>query len=328
MASGPLVRCCDAVTDPISERLAERSPLILDGGLATELERRGHDLDHSLWSARLLEGEPEAIEGVHLAYLRAGADCIGTAGYQASIPGFRACGLGDAKARELYLDSIRIALRARDAIALASDRPPALVAASIGPYGAYLADGSEYRGNYAVSTDELDHFHREHIELIGAAMAEGSAPDLLAFETIPSLHEAMILVRILESVRALPAWISFSCGDAAHTCEGQPIEECGDALDDCAAIVGVGINCTSPEHMPALIEKLAGATSKPILAYPNSGEAYDPKGRRWNGTSVFGMPEEAAARWVAAGASLVGGCCRTTPEDIARLVRWRAERGF
>jgi homocysteine S-methyltransferase len=312
----------------LAKRILERAPLILDGALATELERRGHDLNHALWSAKLLLEDPGALREVHLAYLRAGADCIATAGYQASIPGLRACGLGDGKARELYLDSIRIAVQARDAFAIEtgsddSDAPPALVAASIGPYGAYLADGSEYRGNYVVSTDKLDHFHRERIELVQEAVSEGSAPDLIAFETIPSLDEAMILVRILESTRTLPAWISFSCRDDALTCEGQPIEECGAALDDRDAVVAIGINCTSPHHIPALIEKLAGATSKPILAYPNSGETYDAKRHCWQGVSVFGKPEEAAARWVAAGASGVGGCCRTTPEDIARLVRWR-----
>jgi homocysteine S-methyltransferase len=314
------------VTDPISQRLAERNPLILDGALATELERRGHDLNHALWSARLLFEEPEAIREVHLAYLRAGVDCIGSAGYQGSPAGFRKAGMSEEKARELYLDSIRIAVRAREDFALESGSPPALVAASIGPYGAFLADGSEYRGEYSVSEDELERFHREQVELIQLAVDEGSAPDLIAFETIPSLDEAMLLARILESMPVLPAWISFSCADEASTCEGQPIEDCGRALEGCAAVVAIGINCTAPGHMPGLLEKLAGASSKPILAYPNSGECYDARTRSWSGQNVFGEPEEAAARWVAAGASLIGGCCRTTPEDMGRLVRWRAAR--
>lgn len=309
----------------LAKRLAARRVLILDGALATELERRGHDLDHALWSARLLLEDPDALQEVHRAYLEAGADCIATAGYQASIPGFRAGGLGDGKARELYLDSIRIALRARDEFVAETGVEPPLVAASVGPYGAYLADGSEYRGGYAITSDKLDHFHREHIELILEARDAGDVADLIAFETLPSLNEAMILARILEPLADVHAWISFSCRDDSSTCEGQPIEECGAALDDCDAIVGVGVNCTSPQHLPALIEKLAQATSKPILAYPNSGETYDARGRCWTGTNVFGAPAESAAAWYASGAHILGGCCRTTPADIAALVRWRDE---
>ena len=310
----------------LEKQLAARRVLILDGALATELERRGHDLDHALWSARLLLEDPGALREVHLAYLRAGADCIATAGYQASVPGFRACGLGDGKARELYLDSLRVALGAREEFAAEAGSGAPLVAASVGPYGAYLADGSEYRGRYSISSDKLDHFHREHIELLLEARAAGDAADLIAFETIPSLDEAMILARILESVPVgenVRAWISFSCKDDRETCEGQPIEECGAALDDCDAIVAVGVNCTSPTHLPALIEKLAQATSKPIVAYPNSGETYHSRSHGWSGESVFRRPEESAAAWYAAGARILGGCCRTTPEDIAALVRWR-----
>ncbi len=313
----------ERLKDPIARRLTKHSPLILDGAFATELERRGQNLQHSLWSARLLMDAPEAIRDLHLTYLRAGVDCITSVGYQASVPGFMACGFSPAEARELYLDSIRIPLQARDDFVRESGGPEPLVAASIGPYGAYLADGSEYRGAYSASAAEIENFHRQRIELINELAEQGAAPDLIAIETIPSLDEALILAGILESCVTQPAWLAFSCRDAERNCEGQLIEVCTQALDACPAIVAVGVNCTSPEHMPALIGRMAKVTSKPILAYPNSGEVYDPKERSWGGQNIFANLEDAATLWVSAGASLLGGCCRTGPKDIARLVRWR-----
>ena len=308
--------------NPLTQRLALEQILILDGAMATELERMGCDLNHPLWSARLLLDDPGKVQQVHVSYLEAGADCITTCGYQASIPGLRKMGLSEARARELYSDSIRIAVEARAAAGSSS-----LIAASIGPYGACLADGSEYRGNYGVSERELELFHSSRIEIVADSICSGTeSADLIAFETIPSLTEAVLLARVLEAFGGVYAWISFSCRDDSSTCEGQSIEECARALDAFPHIVAIGVNCTPPQYMTPLIRKMSAATAKPLIAYPNSGEAFDPVYKHWTGPSSVPSPGRSAEEWFNAGASILGGCCRTTPDDTARLVKWRSER--
>jgi len=313
------------VVNPLAALLELRGVVVLDGALATELERAGCDLAHALWSARVLLDEPRRIAEVHRSYLEAGCDVIASASYQASVPGFIAEGLAQADAEALLRESIRLAARERDRFAEergleAAERP--LVAASIGPYGAYLADGSEYRGDYDVTPAELERFHAERLQLIAGELAAGHA-DLVACETIPSLEEARLLARLLDGL-GIPGWISFSCRDGAHTCEGQTVEECARALDAHEQVVAVGVNCTPPEHLPSLLERLRSATSKPLAAYPNSGETYDVRTHDWSGTNVLTDVDTSAARWHAAGATVLGGCCRTAPADIARLVAWRA----
>ena len=314
--------------NPLAERSSRKGVLVLDGALATELERNGCDLDHPLWSARVLMDEPGQIEKVHLSYLAAGADLIVTSGYQASVPGFRNAGLSERQARELYRDSIRIAVEARHTFASRNGIPEsdrALVAASIGPYGAYLADGSEYRGHYSISERELQEFHGDRIAMVMEMMRDlQDGPELMAFETIPSLKEALILARILKSHPGAHAWLSFTCRDDARTCEGQRIEDCARELESFAQIVAIGVNCTAPVHITPLVRKLAATTVKPIIVYPNSGEGFDPVRKQWTGERTVAS-KQAVAGWVAAGASIVGGCCRTTPEDIARMVSWRDE---
>ena len=302
------------------ELLRKRGVVILDGGLASELERRGHDLAHPLWSARLLMLQPEAVGDVHRAYLEAGADVITSAAYQASLPGFRAAGATPEEARELYLDSLRIARAARDAFG----DPDRLVAASLGPYGAFLADGSEYHGHYGIPPGELEAFHRERIELLAHAADEGWGPDVVAVETLPSLAEALSVARILAGYPSLSAWFAFSCRGTA-TCEGQPIDGAVRALEAFGGIVAVGINCTAPDDVPGLLARLQGATKRPLVVYPNSGEAWDPRAKCWSGDSVFADQLQAAREWIRMGVRLVGGCCRTTPEDVGRLVQLREE---
>ncbi len=220
---------------PLAERLSRKKILILDGGLATELERKGCDLNHPLWSAKLLLEQPEKIKEVHLSYLEAGADCIITCGYQASLPGLAKSGLSAEQAKQLYLDSIRVAVQARRVFCsrkLTSIDDMAFIAASVGSYGAYLADGSEYRGNYLVAESELERFHRARIEMVAQVIREEhEGPDLVAFETIPSLQEALLLARILESFPGIYAWMSFACQNNSLTCEGQRIEECARELE-------------------------------------------------------------------------------------------------
>lgn len=312
------------------DKIAAMGILVLDGGLASELERRGCNLDSKLWSAAILDRQPDAIRDVHRAYLDAGADCIASSSYQASVPGFRAAGFAIDKSEALYRLSIRLPYEARDAfctargIATDSLRAP-LVATSIGPYGAYLADGSEYRGNYQVSSDELRRFHAERLALAIDELKQLTDHPLLAFETIPSLHEALLLTELLADHPDVQAWISFSCATPDATSEGQPIAECLSALDD-AGLAAIGVNCSAPDLMPAAIRGFAAGNTA-VIAYPNSGETYDARQKRWSGVGDLEQAHGDFEDWALAGATVLGGCCRTTPEWIATLVAWRTSRG-
>ncbi|MEV0312635.1 homocysteine S-methyltransferase [Nonomuraea fuscirosea] len=280
--------------------------LVLDGGLATQLERLGADLRDELWSARLLLEEPELIRRVHADYFAAGADVATTASYQASLPGFARRGLDAAEAARLLRLSVELAGQARD------EAGRGLVAASVGPYGAYLANGAEYTGDYDLDEDGLYAWHLPRWEILAAAGA-----DLLACETIPSYPEARALDRLLRSTPEVKAWVSFSCRDGERLNDGTPIRRAAALFMGNPQVVAVGANCTAPRHLPGLISCLSGGL--PVVVYPNSGETWDAAGRRWLGLAdpvEFGV---AAVEWQRAGASLIGGCCRTTPEYIAQI---------
>lgn len=292
--------------------------LILDGGLATTLESKGFDLDDPLWSARLLVEAPEAIRQVHREFLEAGADCIATASYQASLPGFAQRGIGREEGLELLRRAARLAVEARDAFWAVPEhrchRRRPLVAASIGPYGAALADGSEYTGDYSIGADELYAFHRERWHLF----AEGPA-DLLACETIPSRREVAALLRLLDETPAREAWISLSCRDSAHLADGTPVGEVAALCESRPNVAALGVNCIKPEWAEPLLLELRRHTSKPLLVYPNAGEDYDAESKRWASPPSELDWSAASARWVQAGASGVGGCCRVGPERIRAL---------
>jgi homocysteine S-methyltransferase len=291
-----------------------RSVTILDGGFATELEHRGHDLSDDLWSARLLRDDPDEIVATHLDFFRAGADVATTASYQASVEGFTRHGLSRPEAEGLLRDSVRLA-RIAAALAEAEDGVPRLVAASVGPYGAVLADGSEYHGDYGVSDDFLRDFHRGRLELL-----LGEDPDLLAMETIPSEQEAAMLLDVLVDLRPpVPAWLSLSCADAVTTRRGDDVRAVFDLARDHPGVIAVGVNCTAPEHVRALISAAVEVTGKPAIAYPNSGEGWDAAARSWTGDGAV-VDATLAREWIAAGAAYVGGCCRVGSADIARMV--------
>jgi homocysteine S-methyltransferase len=298
----------------LAELIAQQGFVVLDGALATELERHGADLDDPLWSANCLIEAPKRIARVHRDYLEAGADVISSATYQTSEAGFMRHGLSRADARELMREGVQLAVRERDAFwaeeSHRAGRLKPLVAASLGPYGACLHDGSEYHGNYAVGWDEVAAFHRERLEVLAATEV-----DLLAFETIPSLPEAEGIARLLKAFPRKPAWISFSCRDEARVCHGEPFRECVAALAGLPGIAAIGINCTAPQHVPGLLRS-AGEVRLPLLVYPNSGETWVAAERRWTGQRSAGFDVTA---WYRAGARAVGGCCRTGPEDIARV---------
>ena len=279
------------------------SVLISDGGLATELEARGNDLSDPLWSAKLLSDAPREIVAVHAAYFRAGAMIATTASYQASFDGFAAHGVGPDDASGLLRSSVELAKAARDEIGVSD----AWVAASVGPYGAALADGSEYRGRYGLSVVALTRWHRPRLEVLADAGA-----DVLACETVPDVDEGEALVDLVRSV-GVPAWLSYTI-DGTRTRAGQPLSEAFAVAAGVPEIVAVGVNCCAPDDvLPAI--GIASAVGKPVIVYPNSGERWD--GRAWTGPSRFSA--ELASQWVAAGARIVGGCCRVGPADIARL---------
>ena len=301
--------------DPLRTLLDEQGLVVLDGGLATELEARGHDLSDDLWSARLLLDAPEALADVHSAYLEAGADCVVSASYQATLEGFRRRGVGATEARECLRLSVALAGDARDAFWKTA--PPGrcrpLVAASVGPYGAALADGSEYTGRYDRDEAGLRDFHAERFALL----AESGA-DLLACETLPSRAEARALVRLLDEAPGTRAWFSFTARDARHISDGTPIAEVARELDH-EGVLGVGVNCVPPSIVPGLLGALRGVTDRPLVAYPNSGETWAAAARRWIGATEDSRPAQACATWRDAGAVFVGGCCRVGPGQITRL---------
>lgn len=307
--------------NPIASILDCYPALVIDGALATELEHRGCDLKDELWSAKILLEQPEVIKQVHLDYFKAGADCAITASYQATIEGFAKRGLKEQEAISLIQKSVQLAIEARDEFwadaANRVDRSKPFVAASVGPYGAFLADGSEYRGNYGLSESELMDFHRERMN----ALVEAGA-DILACETIPCLIEAQAIAKLLSEFPTIAAWISFSGGDERHISEGQEFADCVKQLESHPQIAALGINCTSPKYVSSLIGEAKKITEKPILVYPNSGETYNAEENAWSGDRVLDSFDEQAREWYKAGARLIGGCCRTTPEDIRVIASW------
>ncbi len=291
---------------------------ILDGGLATELERRGLDLRDPLWSAKILVEAPQEIEAVHYDYFRAGADVGTSASYQATFDGFAARGIGTKESERLLRHSVELVDRARNRFWSSSNRTGRsrpLVAASIGCYGASLHDGSEYRGDYGLTRKDLMDFHRSRLRVLA-----DSGADVLAVETIPSKLEAEAVTALLEEFpKAPPAWISFSCRSAVEVCHGEPLAECFAAVGASEAVLAVGINCTPPRFISDLLESARGATEKQIAVYPNSGEIWDAPRHVWISGESSEPIEELAPEWRRLGARLIGGCCRTTPSTTSAL---------
>lgn len=298
--------------------LARRGVVILDGGLATELERRGAVLDSPLWSAKLLLERPELIRDVHLDYFRAGADVGTSASYQATLPGLVRQGLNQTQAADLLRLSVRLVHEAREEACQQTTwqpgRPRPLVAASAGSYGAYLADGSEFRGDYNLSVQELRDWHRPRVEVLA-----GSGADLIAFETVPLLREGEAIVRLMEEFPETPAWLSFSCRDDRHLCHGETLAAAVDLVSEAPNIVAVGVNCTAPRHIDGLLASVREIARKPLLVYPNSGESWDAGTRSWQASAGVFDWGAAALRWRDGGAKLIGGCCRTTPATIREI---------
>lgn len=306
--------------DPVQPFLDRQSLFIIDGGLATELEWRGYDLNDPLWSAKLLVENPAAIQQVHADYLWAGADCIISASYQASIPGLLARGFSEKEAVDLLRVSVHLARQVRAQFWQAYEdkdrgkRLRPLVAASVGPYGAFLANGAEYTGDYDLDVAGLAAWHRRRWHILA-----DSGADLLACETIPSRSELEAICSLLAETPEMPAWVSFSCSDGRYISDGTLIADCAARLDSVPNVVAVGINCTPPRLLPELITAVQAATNKHIIVYPNSGERFDPETKVWAGESDPSTYGTMSREWRKMGAVMIGGCCRTRPSHIQQI---------
>ncbi|XP_021616376.1 homocysteine S-methyltransferase 1 isoform X2 [Manihot esculenta] len=321
-------------TSTLLEDLVEKAGgcAIIDGGFATQLETHGAAINDSLWSALCLIKDPDLIKRVHLEYLEAGADVLITSSYQATLPGFISKGLSLEEGELLLKKSVKLAIEARDKFWDAVKCNPlqrynrALVAASIGSYGAYLADGSEYSGYYEpdVKLEKLKDFHRRRLQVLVEA-----GPDLLAFETIPNKLELQACVELLEEENIkIPSWICFSSVDGENAPSGESFQECLEIINKSNKINAVGINCAPPHFIESLICKFKELTEKLIVVYPNSGEVWDGRAKRWLPSTCFDDDkfELSAIRWHELGASLIGGCCRTTPSTIRAISKVLKER--
>ncbi len=294
----------------LTEAIAH-SPVVLDGGLATELEARGHDLSSDLWSARLLVEQPAEIRAVHAAYLAAGALVTTSASYQVSYEAFGEVGRGSSAVNELLGRSVSLA-RSASQESESIDGQPRWVAASVGPYGAMLAGGQEYTGDYGPHIDvaALRSWHRRRMTVLASA-----GPDLLALETIPSLAEAEALLLEVAEL-GVPCWLSMTCS-GLRTRKGEDVAEAFAMAKDVASVIAVGVNCTAPDEVASLAALAAGTSGKPVVVYPNSGESWDGRARAWRGQSGFAPGQ--VLSWRESGARLIGGCCRVGPADIRSL---------
>ncbi|SEI42962.1 homocysteine S-methyltransferase [Arthrobacter sp. yr096] len=301
----------------LSTLLNAGTDLVLDGALATELEAHGCDLEDPLWSAKVLLEQPHLIKQVHRDYFDAGASVAITASYQATPQGFAQRGLSVDESLELVALSVRLADEARqEALAEGTANGPLLVAGSVGPYGAYLADGSEYRGDYTLSAAEFRDFHRPRI----AALVEAGA-DFLACETLPSYAEAEALLALVTEFD-VESWFTFTLRDSGHISDGTPIADVAALLRAEARVAAVGVNCVPLELVTEALGTLQRSSGKPLVAYPNSGEIYDAASKTWSpaeGVQGSGTLAGNAGVWRGKGARLIGGCCRTTPRDIEGL---------
>ena len=302
----------------ISALFKQKNHIIIDGALASELQRRGCDLNDSLWSAKVLIEKPELIYQVHYDYFKAGADCAITASYQATPVGFEKKGITFEESIKLIKKSVELAQQAKQQyLNETKQNKTLLIAGSVGPYGAYLANGSEYTGDYQLTEAEFIDFHRDRIQAL-----IDSQVDILACETLPSFAEIKALVKLIQQFPTINAWFSFTLKDAQHLSDGTPLSQVIDYLNNFEQIVSLGINCIALESVTPALEVLNKLTTKPLIVYPNSGEQYDPITKQWHKNHQHDCTfKNQLPTWTKLGAKLIGGCCQTTPNDIKEIVR-------
>lgn len=279
---------------------------VLDGGLSTQLDAEGATFSGPLWTARALLETPELVERAHRAFVEAGAEIISTASYQISRSGFLEAGMSVEDADRALLESVLVAKRASAGTATT-------VAASVGPWGATLHDGSEYRGNYGQSQTFLEDFHRERL----LVLAEGK-PDYFAIETIPEITEAKAVCEAIQSVPGIPFWVSFSCSTGTQLASGEPIRDAVLAIQHTPGLMALGVNCVPPENVESLLREISAVSDLPLIAYPNRGGIWDPDSGEWSGRHSAPLADWAPS-WQAAGVSLLGGCCGYGASDIREL---------
>lgn len=279
-----------------------QSPTLLDGGFSTALEELGNTLNTSLWSGELLKSHPDQVRAAHKLFADAGAEVLITSSYQITYPGCIALGWSREDVDKALQDSTELARF-----------PGVKVAASVGPYGAFLADGSEYRGNYGLSKEELKEFHRERLAALIA-----TNPDLLAVETIPELTEAEAVIELISELNPnMPFWISFSCKSESELSSGEKFSDAVELANKAKSAVAVGINCTKPDFISALLK--SAQTNLPFVVYPNSGREWDADAKVWLGPIDSSFEIEDIQAWKSLGATVIGGCCGVSPKDIVQL---------
>ena len=309
--------------NPIKNLLNQKNFIIVDGALASELQRRGCDLNDSLWSAKVLFEQPELIRQVHYDYFKAGADCAITASYQATPLGFAKKGINLNDSIALIQKSVELAQQAKQQYLSELDQPkPLLIAGSVGPYGAYLADGSEYTGAYQLSEEAFMEFHYVRIK----ALIDANV-DLLACETLPSFTEIKALTKVIKQFPKISCWFSFTLKDDQHLSDGTPLSLVVEYLNNIEQIASVGINCIALEKVTSSLNVLNKLTSKPLIVYPNSGEVYDPLTKQWHPNPQHNCTfANQLTNWIESGAKLIGGCCQTTPNDIANIAKFLQDK--
>ncbi|MFQ1041902.1 homocysteine S-methyltransferase [Gilliamella sp. CG16] len=309
--------------NPIKNLLNQKNFIIVDGALASELQRRGSDLNDSLWSAKVLFEQPELIRQVHYDYFKAGADCAITASYQATPLGFAKKGINLNDSIALIQKSVELAQQAKQQYLSELDQPkPLLIAGSVGPYGAYLADGSEYTGAYQLSEEAFMDFHYVRIK----ALIDANV-DLLACETLPSFTEIKALTKVIKQFPKISCWFSFTLKDDQHLSDGTPLSLVVEYLNNIEQIASVGINCIALEKVTRSLNVLNKLTSKPLIVYPNSGEVYDPLIKQWHPNPQHNCTfANQLTNWIESGAKLIGGCCQTTPNDIANIAKFLQDK--
>ena len=300
---------------PLRDLIRERGSVVIDGAMSTALEKLGCDLNNRLWSARILADDPEKIRTVHAQYFEAGADVAITASYQATAAGFADAEINETEAARLIRLSVTLAREARDAYERNPPNRPLLVAGAVGPYGAYLADGSEYTGHYHLTDDAYREFHRVRLDALKAAGA-----DLIAVETQPKLEEVAVLLKMLEA-RELSAWVTFTLADEGHLPDGTLVEDAARLCATSPAVDALGLNCVKRELAAGALKRMASVTDLPLILYPNSGETYDAATKTWH--HPVGGPgwQHFVGPWQSLGVKCLGGCCRTLPSDIVEIAR-------
>lgn len=278
---------------------------LIDGGLSTELTRLGADLSGELWTGRVLLEDASLVEQAHRNFAEAGATVVISSSYQLSRQGFEEIGLTASDARTALLNSVAVARRA-----VAGTQ--AKVAASVGPFGAVLHDGSEYRGDYEVDQAFLEHFHAERLAVLLEA-----EPDYLAVETIPNVVEARALAKVLSEVK-IPTWVSFTAATEADLWSGEPIAEAAAAVAQLENLIAIGVNCVAPDLVAGLLRNIGTVTDSPKIAYPNGGRVWDSALGEWSGQAPRPLIEY-LPEWLDAGAAWIGGCCETSSTDIHTL---------